>query len=615
MRRKTTLFVLAFMVCAMAVSVVPAVSAQDEQTYPFIYGALSSPAGVDPLGVYDTTSALILYQVCETLYGFDYTDPSMPSVPLLASKMGTWNTAQTELTVELREGVTWQNGEPFTAEDVKWNFDRLNTLSRSHDCEHASLWFNDEWDNEEDEIQQLILNKTEVVDTHTVKFTLNKKWGDFDALLPFSGIGMIYPTAGFNDTLMDFEDIDLVIGTGPFTLDYITINEKTVLNKYTDYWGGQADFKQVIVQCFDGTDSMEQALYNEEVHAVRSIGVEATDTVERDADLDYKKVKTSCCFGFHLGWQPMDDNSLSPMGMPWHARKAVQFAFNYTYWLEEVQQGAEYEIHTPVPEGMFGHNPDVPGLPYYDLEKARGFLLMEGSPYKATLDAIPLTATSPDADWIELAETAPLDVFNFTCYSSVAGVATLLDAFMAFCGMNVELNNRGDWSTFLDYCQDNENLGIVMLGWCPDYFAAVNQIEPLFAKTGSANYNQMDNATVDAAMAELHTIPQGNILQNAIDEVVSMVIVENAVGMYTSQSAEFIAWSNWWLETGSMDEWWNSQADKPFFELRWNRLNVPTAYYGDPDEAEEPFIPGYSVGIMMAIGIAASVILMLRKRK
>jgi ABC-type transport system substrate-binding protein len=615
MRRKTTLFVLAFMVSAMAFSVVPAVSAQEVELHPFIYAAGSSPVGIDPLGVYDTSSGLILTNVLEGLFKFDYSDPSMPSVPLLAADMGEWNTDQTEWTVDLVDDVLWHDGTPFTADDVVWNFDRLNYMAETGMCDHDTLWFNDDWVNQSANEHELILDEIIAVDSNTVKFVLNKAWLDFEALLPFWGCSMIKPTNQFATELLTFEDIGFMIGTGPYMLESVTINEKSVLLRNENYWRDVGDFQQIVIQVFDAS-SAENALFNEEVYLIRSLTTESIPIVEQKPKISYEKVKSACCYGYHLG-----------MNMPWHARKAMQFAFNYTYMTETMNEGYSFEIHTPVPDGMYGHNAGLAGLPVYDLDIARGYLLQADSPYLADLTTAGIDAESDNADWIDLASTTPIDTFNFTCYSNVAGFQPILDDFFSYIGIKIKLNNRGDWSTFLHYCDDTPNLDIVMLGWCPDYFAAVNQIEPLFATGASSNWNRLANSTVDAAISALHTIPQGPALLAKIDEVVSMVIVENAAAMYYEQSAEYIAYSNWYLDEDSTDDLWNAQLDKYFYNLEWNNLNVPESWSAltgatvtwSTEETETTTttagIPGYAPGILMAVAAAGFAFLLLRKRK
>jgi ABC-type transport system substrate-binding protein len=605
--RKKTLFILAFMISAMAVSVIPAVKSDEARIYPFVYATSSSPEGIDPLGVYDTSSGLLIQNCLEQLYMFDYADPAMPTIPLLAVDMGTWNTGKTEWTIDLQSDVTWQDGTPFTASDAKWNFDRLNYMTQEGLCDHYSLWFNDEYNyysNGTVKEHQLILNNTEVVDSDTIKFTLNKPWLDFEALLPFWGAALIKPQTGFDTEIIEIDDIDMLIGTGPFKMDLIVQAEKSVLVRYDDYWQGAAEFQQIILQVFSSSTAADQALFNQEVHMIRSLTHDNLAVADADPNVNYQNVPSACQYFFHLGVN----------AIPWHARKALQHCFNYTYLVQDVYIGY-LETHTPVPDGMFGRNDDIPGLPYYDLAKARSFLLRDDSPYKAALDAAGIDASSPDSAWTDLAASNPLDTFNMTRYWGSTFLILITD-FASYVGFEITDNNVGDWPTFLNYVDQNPNLGIVMGGWCPDYFAAVNQIEPMFGGGASSNWNRLDNATINANLAALHTIPQGPELADAIDEVVQQIIVEQAAAMYLMQSAEDVAWSSYYLNEDTIGAVFNAQLDKYFYEFEWNHDNVPQ-WAWDPDYTEptEPFIPGYSVEIMMAVALGAAAILILRKRK
>ena len=50
-------------------------------------------------------------------------------VPDLATKW-SWNTDMTELTFQLRHGVSWHDGKPFTAADVKCTWDLIFSSGR-----------------------------------------------------------------------------------------------------------------------------------------------------------------------------------------------------------------------------------------------------------------------------------------------------------------------------------------------------------------------------------------------------------------------------------------------------------------------------------------------------
>jgi ABC-type transport system substrate-binding protein len=612
MRKNTTLFILAFMISAMTFSVIPAVQAQTDQVYPFVYACSSSPEGIDPLGVYDTSSGLLIQNCLEQLFMFDYADPAMPTIPLLAVDMGTWNNDKTEWTLDIESDVTWQDGTPFTASDVVWNFDRLNYMTQEGLCDHYSLWFNDEYNwyiNSTDYERQLILNNTVAVDDDTIKFTLNKPWLDFEALLPFWGAAMIKPQTAFAEEIIEIDNLEYLIGTGPFSINSIIQAEKSVLVRYDDYWKGKAEFHQIILQVFSSSSAADQALFNQEVHMIRSLTHENLAVADEDPDVNYQNVPSACQYFFHLGV-----NSI-----PWAARKALQYCFNYTYLINDVYIGY-LETHTPVPDGMFGRNDDIPGLPYYDVEKAREFLLNDigtESDYGTTLAGLGIDEDSPDSAWTDLAASSePLDTFNMTRYWGATFLILITD-FASYVGFEITDNNVGDWPTFLNYVDQNENLGIVMGGWCPDYFAAVNQIEPMFGIDASSNWNRLHNVSINTKLQQLHTIPQGDELADAIDDVVQDIIVEQAAAMYLMQSAEDVAWSALYLDESSIGTVFNAQLDKYFYPFKWNHDTVPQwawddDWTGDTGGAD---IPGYSVPIMMAVALGAAVVLMLRKRK
>lgn len=50
--------------------------------------------------------------------------PELVFVPQLASELPTVSADNLAWTIKIREGITWHNGDPFTAEDVKFSFDR-----------------------------------------------------------------------------------------------------------------------------------------------------------------------------------------------------------------------------------------------------------------------------------------------------------------------------------------------------------------------------------------------------------------------------------------------------------------------------------------------------------
>jgi peptide/nickel transport system substrate-binding protein len=69
--------------------------------------------------------------VNEPLFEFDVLKANV-SYPWLATKYSFANGGKT-LTFDLRKGVTWSNGKPFTSADVAYTFDLLNRVPAAND--------------------------------------------------------------------------------------------------------------------------------------------------------------------------------------------------------------------------------------------------------------------------------------------------------------------------------------------------------------------------------------------------------------------------------------------------------------------------------------------------
>ncbi len=88
--------------------------------------------------------------VYETLFAFN---PMTGELTPWLAESGTWSTPTT-FDLKLREGLTWSDGQPLTAEDVKFTFDVAN--------QYAAIWYSPLWN---------YLNEVVVVDETTLKFT------------------------------------------------------------------------------------------------------------------------------------------------------------------------------------------------------------------------------------------------------------------------------------------------------------------------------------------------------------------------------------------------------------------------------------------------------------
>jgi ABC-type transport system substrate-binding protein len=578
MRKKTTFVFLSLVLFGMAFTAGQIAKAEFDDVIPFLYGMDESVPAFDPQAFYDTTSSDVAINHLEGLYAINYTDPAGAAIPRLAADFGSWNTAGTEWTIPLRTDVKWHDGTAFTADDVIWNWDRLNYLASESLSDHAGLWYSTDDGN-------LILNHTEKVDDHTIKFVLNKQWMDFELLQTFAGCFMIQPIEGKEEILIENDEYALLVGTGPFKLWDYTAGEDAILVANNKYYRGAPDIQKLIFKVYADSTAYNNALMAKECHAIRSVLHDNKPIFDADPELAYGVQKGQCVYSWNLNVN----------NIPWSVRKALQFCFDYDYNANVRYDGQVIEHHSPVPDGMFGYNGDLPGLPYYNITLAREYLLNDPA-YSG--HEIQTYNISEDDEWLDLADSGtPLISVNFTGYRF--GLITMLMDNARYCGIEIEEISLGSWANFVD--ADLFDQEIVYGGWCPDYNHPINQIEPLFQSTSGNNWCGLNNSTIDATMAQAHLL-SGAELQANIDECVTMIVVEQAAAMHTAQSTESPAWLAELVT--NVDDFFNSGYEKYFFSVQFALTDAPT----------DTGIPGFAMVSLMLSTVATALFLFFKKR-
>src|SRR5689334_23420357 len=136
--------------------------------------------------------------------------------PDLATKW-SWNAAMTELTFQLRQGVSWHDGKPFTAADVKCTWDLiLGTGADKLRTNPRKSWYRN-------------LDSVSVKDD-TVTFHLKRPQPAFIGLLA-SGYSPVYPCHVPAQEMRQHP-----IGTGPFKFVSYKPNESIKLLRNEQYW-------------------------------------------------------------------------------------------------------------------------------------------------------------------------------------------------------------------------------------------------------------------------------------------------------------------------------------------------------------------------------------------
>lgn len=184
-------------------------------------GLATDPGCIDP----QQTGSLVALNISRALVdSLTDQDPETGEiVPWLAESFDI-NDAGTEFTFKLRDGVTFSDGSPLTAEVVKANFETLSDPKNSVGGPGASYLIG--------------YQDVTVEDEYTVTISFAEPNAQFLQATATTALGIVSLET---TTKTPEERCSAVVGTGAFTLDHYSQNQEAVLAKRTDYaWGSEA---------------------------------------------------------------------------------------------------------------------------------------------------------------------------------------------------------------------------------------------------------------------------------------------------------------------------------------------------------------------------------------
>lgn len=150
-----------------------------------------------------------------------------------------------ELTLDLRGGVNWHDGEPFTAEDVVFNYEEIVPL-QTYGAVLAER-----------------IASVEATDDDTVVITLSEPFGPF---LETVATQYMLPKHVYEGTDYLLNEANKApIGTGPMRYDSYVSGESLTLAKNPGYWGGESQVDRAIYTVMGDPNARTEALFAGEI--------------------------------------------------------------------------------------------------------------------------------------------------------------------------------------------------------------------------------------------------------------------------------------------------------------------------------------------------------------
>jgi peptide/nickel transport system substrate-binding protein len=315
------------------------------------------PAWFDPA---DATGILIPFMVYYALH--DALVKPMPGNPMAPCLAESWSVSPDGLIYEfvLRRGVKFHNGDPVTADDVKFSFERYRGVS-------AKIL--------KDKVRQV-----QAVDPQRVRFQLKEPWPDFLTFYatPATGAAWIVPRR-YVEKVGDEGFKKAPVGAGPYRFVSFTPGVELIVEANEQHWRKTPSVKRLVLKAVPDEVTRATMLERGEIDVGYTFRGAVAENIRRTAGLTLKAVRF---YGeqwllFTEQWDPKS---------PWADRRvrlAVNHAIDRQAINESVTLGFSRMTGSIIPRD-FEFSWPAPPYPY-DLAKARQLLAEAG--YSRGLEA------------------------------------------------------------------------------------------------------------------------------------------------------------------------------------------------------------------------------------
>ena len=352
------------------------------------------PDIIDPCEASRSNVGRVVKQnITETLVEIDPDDGSI--TPRLAT---TWEQVD-DLTwrFQLREGVTFHDGEPFNAETLAYSINR--TLDDSIDCEIRIKFF----------------GGMEVTPEPVDEYTIDIKTAEPAPIMPtmMGTMTVVSPNTPMGERTRD------PIGTGPYRFANWDVGQSIVLERNDDYWGETPEVEQA-TYVFRSESAVRAAMVETgEADIAPNIAVQ--DATNPEMDFSYPNSETSR-LRIDMAIPPLDDIRV---------RRALNLAIDRDAFIGTIFPADVVKATALVVPSINGHNPDLEPYPY-DPEEAKRLIdeaRADGVAVDTPIRIVGRANIYPNATEAAEAIMAMYEAVGLTIDLQMVEVATWVDIF------------------------------------------------------------------------------------------------------------------------------------------------------------------------------------------
>ena len=427
-----------------------------------LLGNQSEPHSLDP---HLNSSMNGHHVILALLEGLIAPNPADETIPVPGVAVSWEHKDFTVWTFQLREDATWTNGDPVTAQDFVYSFERiLSPRLGSQYAEMLHILKNGKAFNA-GEIEDFSQVGAKAIDDLTLEVTLEGPIPYFLNITKHSAFFPVHPPTiekyGDGDDPANNWTREEYVGNGPFEMKNWQMHQIIEVQKNHDYW----DADSVLLNEIHFFPIVSQ---NTEDQTFNSGGLHLTYEAPTDMIPVYQEKKDETLriepyFGTYFY---VLNNEVPPLDKPL-VRKALSYAVNRNTIVRRITKGEQMPAATFTPPGVAGYEAEP--MVAFNPKKAKAALAEAGYPNGEGFPRLTL-------------------VFN-TMESHRAIAESIQQMWKKILGIDIDIRNQ-EWKVYINSMHEGD-FEIARYSWIGDYLHPDTFLRIMQSDSGQndANYN------------------------------------------------------------------------------------------------------------------------------
>ncbi|MFP4590549.1 MAG: ABC transporter substrate-binding protein [Halobacteriales archaeon] len=397
----------------------------DEDDTLFVWARGSDSSTLDPQATTSGEDAKVMQQIYDRVIDFE---PGGSS--LREGLAEDFDLSETTVTLTLRQGVEFHNGDEFTADDF------VATYRRFVDEDYEAFI----GDNQSAYGPYLLgsVDSVSATGDYEVQLELANRYAPMLANLAVFALAVM--PQGLIEDGHDFAQDP--VGTGAFAFDeWDTGDELIRLEANDDYWGEGPHVDQLVFEAIEENSTRASSLSAGEVHIADGLGTTEIETLENESGVSVERSE-----GMLIGYMAFNMATVEEF-QDRRVRQAISHAIDTEAIVENIYRGFATRADQPVPPTVMGYNEELDPYPY-DTDEAESLLAEAG--YEDGFSFELATMSNPRPYFAQPVQTAEVVQGN-----------------LEDVGIDVSINDFATFDNYLTFTDEGDH-DACFLGWISD---------------------------------------------------------------------------------------------------------------------------------------------------